>query len=164
MVACWWRWLSFPVPVWVQRLIRRLLRVHLGITLAPCATPEAYIKLAATITELDRHAVNVPWSHTWSAGDSDEIAIPGASFDIYDIVGAGLYADVGIAGSLSTLNLWVGFDVCGSLGSEQYCGSELVAYFKELQCTLRCVNLHPFVSRSLLACGYLCAVCPTSRA
>jgi len=68
--------------------------------------------------------VSLDWSNTWGLDQTDEIAIPGANFDL-DVATLGLDADVALTGDISALEIKLGLDVCASVLDISYCGSDL---------------------------------------
>lgn len=93
----------------------------------PCAAA------ASVGVELDlQKPIQDSWKHQWSLSESDKLPVPGASVGVAD-VDVGLYAEGQIQVDADDARITLGFDLCGTVFSYQYCGADLTYYVPSMK-------------------------------
>ena len=95
--------------------------IGFAAAVAPCAQPaEAQFR----ITESD---AGIDWQKTYSAGDTQEFAVPGLTVGIPLVGSAQVELAVGIQGNAQQLQMQLGLDACATVLGYQKCGSDLTS-------------------------------------
>ena len=89
--------------------------------LAPCGKP-AEVKV-----EVQDSDMGIDYSFDYKAGDTEQIPVPGLSFDIPLLGSVGVVIDLGVSGNIDNLEISVAADGCGTLLGVTECGADLTS-------------------------------------